>query len=101
MLAKQSWQILRQLNSLLPKMFQGKYFKTENFLNVGLGHNPSYAWRSILRGRSLFEKGYRWNVGNIQLIQVSSNPWILGREIVDLFGCSTPSKAKCDVSFCR
>lgn len=94
MLAKQSWQILRQLNSLLPKMLQGKYFKTENFLNVDLGHNPSYAWRSILRGRSLFEKGYRWNVGNIQLIEVSSDPWIPGREIVDLFGCLNAFKGE-------
>lgn len=71
MLAKQSWQIIRRPNSLLTQVLRGKYFKTENFLSAGLGHNASYAWRSILWGRSLFEKGYRWRVGNGQFIQVT------------------------------
>lgn len=77
MLAKQSWRILRHLDSLLAKtLIRGKYFKTGSFLQAKLGARPSYAWRSILWGRDLFKKGYRWKVGNGFSINLSSDPWL-------------------------
>lgn len=77
MLAKQCWRILRYPNSLLAKVLRGKYFKTGSFLKAKLGSKPSYAWRSILWGRELFEKGYRWRVGIDHSISINSVPWIL------------------------
>lgn len=68
MLAKQSWRIIKRPNNLLTKVLRGKYFKTGNFLNASISNKPSYAWRSILWGRYLFEKGNRWRVGNGQII---------------------------------
>lgn len=58
MLSKQSWRIIRNPDSLLAKVLRGRYFKTRNFLNAPLGHNPSYTWRSIVWGQELFKKGY-------------------------------------------
>ncbi|XP_075504380.1 uncharacterized protein LOC142541806 [Primulina tabacum] len=32
------------------------------FREPGLGHNPSYVWRSLLWGRELLKKGMRWRI---------------------------------------
>lgn len=51
MLAKLSWHIVRNLNSLMTKMVKGKYFENGDFLDAPLGSNPSLTWRSIIWGR--------------------------------------------------
>lgn len=74
MLAKQSWRLIRNPNSLLFKVLRGKYFKDGNFLKAPRGRNPSLTWRSICWGRELFSEGYKWKVGNDQYIDIVSNP---------------------------
>ncbi|XP_022145149.1 uncharacterized protein LOC111014663 [Momordica charantia] len=76
MLAKQSWRILRHPTSPLVKTLRGKYFRTGSFLKAKLGNSPSYAWRSILWERELFEKGYQWRVGNGYSISIGLDSWI-------------------------
>lgn len=80
MLAKQSWRILRNSNSLLVKILRGRYFNDRCFLKAKLGNNPSLTWRSICRGRDLFLKGYRWKVGIGNMITIYKDPWINRRE---------------------
>lgn len=75
-LAKQSWRIIHYPESLLAKVLRGRYFKIDNFLKVGLGHNPSYTWRSIIWGRDLFAKGYGWRIGNGFNVDAVKDPWI-------------------------
>lgn len=76
MFAKQSWRIIRNPDSLLSKILRGKYFKDENFLEGPIGNSPFMAWRSICWGRDLFAKGFRWRVGNGNLITIDKDPWI-------------------------
>jgi len=45
-------------------------------LNVNLGHNPSYTWRSLWSTQSLLSLGYRWKIGDGSNINVWSMPWI-------------------------
>ncbi|KAL8489045.1 hypothetical protein ACS0TY_025087 [Phlomoides rotata] len=47
MLGKVGWKCFSNLNALITRIFKAKYFHRGNFLNVGVGHSPSYAWRSI------------------------------------------------------
>lgn len=76
MLSKQSWKIIKNPGSLLVKVLRGRYFKGNVFLKAPLGNNPSLVWRSILWGRDLFIKGYRWRVGDGRHIVIAEEPWI-------------------------
>lgn len=74
MLAKQSWRLIRNPDSLLFKVLRGRYFRNESFLKAPIGSNPSLAWRSIVWGRDLFIKGYCWKVGNDSYIYIDQDP---------------------------
>lgn len=76
MLAKQSWRIVRNPESLLYKVLKGRYFRDEDFFNAQIGSNSSQTWRSIVWGRELFKAGYRWRVGNGRHIYISQDPWL-------------------------
>jgi hypothetical protein len=43
--------------SLVVKIISAKYFHWGSFMSTKLGNRPSYAWRSILAGRELFQEG--------------------------------------------
>ena len=36
----------------------------------------SYAWRSILKGRDILQRGARWRVGNGEKIRIWQNHWL-------------------------
>ncbi|XP_021807498.1 uncharacterized protein LOC110751358 [Prunus avium] len=52
LLAKQSWRILLNPNSLWVKILKGRYFPDCGFLHVELGSRPSWIWSSLLEGRN-------------------------------------------------
>ena len=74
MLGKQCWRLLTKEHSLLYKVFKAKYFRYESFLSTGVGNNPSWAWRSLLEGRKVIEKGTKWQVGKRSQIAIKSDP---------------------------
>lgn len=70
LMAKQRWRLLQLPNSLVSKVLQARYYRNSNFLSAGVGSNPSFIWRSILWGREVIKKGFRWRVGNGKRISV-------------------------------
>ena len=50
MLAKQSWRLLRNPNSLCAKILKAKYFREVDVLRAKPREGMSYTWRSILKG---------------------------------------------------
>lgn len=77
LLAKQSWRILSNPDSLVAKTFKATYFPMTDFLTAPLGNNPSYIWKSIWATRDVLLKRSCWRVGKRDLIRVKEDAWIL------------------------
>ncbi|XP_033146231.1 uncharacterized protein LOC103863321 [Brassica rapa] len=77
LLAKQAWKLLNEPDSLLARVYKGRYYANKDFLECGKGYRPSYAWRSILFGRELLVKGLIKSIGNGRSTSVWSENWIM------------------------
>ena len=62
--------------SLFYEVFKSKYFRYGSLLNATIGNNSSWAWRSLLEGRKVIEKGAKWQVGKGDKIDIHSDPWV-------------------------
>ena len=57
-------------------MFSAKYFPNGCVLDAPIHPKCSYAWRSILQGRDVINKGAIWRVGNGELIDIWRHRWL-------------------------
>lgn len=76
MLVKQVWKFIQCPEALVSKVFKARYFPHNDLLDVVLGSNPSYTWRSQLSSQSLLKEGTRWCIGSGEFINVCSTPWV-------------------------
>ncbi|XP_010484878.1 PREDICTED: uncharacterized protein LOC104763170 [Camelina sativa] len=76
LLAKQGWRLLDSPNSLVTRVYKAKYFENVPFFEARIGYKPSYAWRSIMFGRELLEKGVMKSIGNGQDTRVWLDKWV-------------------------
>lgn len=76
LLAKQVWRIILSPNSLMERILKAHYFRNVDIMNVGLGNNPSFIWKSLLWSQELLKKLLCWRVGNRQDINAFSDSWI-------------------------
>ena len=64
LLAKQAWCLLHNQNSLFYKVFKAWFFPNSTIMGAKDSRIGSYAWRSILVGRDVIQRGARWRVGD-------------------------------------
>ena len=64
LLAKQSWRLLTNPNSLCGRVVKGKYFHNCDFMNARKKRNSSHVWRAILHGRLALKVGIIKRVGD-------------------------------------
>ena len=55
LLAKQTWRLLKNPNSLLSRVFKAKFFPNCSIIEAKDSRSASYAWRSILKGRDVIQ----------------------------------------------
>lgn len=58
LLAKPSWMIHHNPESLFARVLLGKYFHASAFLNCSSPSSASHEWRRILIGRDILRKGF-------------------------------------------
>ena len=75
LLAKQCWRLVNQPDCLVARFIASRYHPHGDFMSVELGARPSYAWRSLLFGRELMEKGLRREIGNGHNTRVWLDKW--------------------------
>ena len=73
LLAKQAWRLLHNKTSLFYKVFNARFFPNMEALDTRMG---SYAWKSILIGRDVIQRGSRWRVGNGEKINIWQHRWL-------------------------
>jgi hypothetical protein len=76
MVAKQGWHFITKPNSLVAKVYKARYFPNSSFFASKIGHNPSYAWRSIWNSRHVLMNGCRWKIGDGTKINIMNEPWL-------------------------
>lgn len=76
LLAKQVWRIWSQLECLVAKIMEAKYFPGGTILEASVGRRPSYAWRSIIGSRNIVKEGLVWQVGNGKQVRIWNDSWI-------------------------
>lgn len=76
LLGKHCWRMLSGGNSLLESVLRSRYYPRGEFVNAGIGYQPSYAWRSILSVREKILQGCRWIVGNGDSIDLWKDRWL-------------------------
>lgn len=78
LLAKQIWSIIHNPNSLMAKVLKAKYFRNHDIMEVKMGTQASYVWRSLMWSRELIRKGLCWRVGDGKSISIKTDAWIPG-----------------------
>ena len=76
LLAKQVWRLIHNKSSLLYRVLQVKYFPNSSILDIRCSHRASFAWRSILKSRSVIQKGARWRIGRGTSVSIWRDKWI-------------------------
>ncbi|KAL4602466.1 hypothetical protein ACB092_10G054400 [Castanea dentata] len=76
MLAKLSWRLLHDDNSLFFRVFKARFFSNGTILDAKDFASASYAWKSILKGRELILKGALWRVGDGKQIKIWRDNWL-------------------------
>jgi hypothetical protein len=76
LLARQSWRILQQPNSLSARILKAVYFPSSSILEAGLGSHPLQIWRSILDGREVMVQGLIRRIGDGSTTNIWLDNWL-------------------------
>uniref|UniRef100_A0A7N2MU32 Reverse transcriptase domain-containing protein n=1 Tax=Quercus lobata TaxID=97700 RepID=A0A7N2MU32_QUELO len=76
LLAKQAWRLLHNKTSLFYKVFKARFFPNTTIMEAVDSRMGSYAWKSILRGRDVIQRGATWRVGNGEKINIWQQRWL-------------------------
>ena len=60
LLAKHGWRFQTNPFSLFYRVYKENNFLSYEFVEAGMGCQPSYAWRSIMAAQPLVRHGMRW-----------------------------------------
>jgi hypothetical protein len=80
MLAKQTWRLVTNPNSLCAQVLRAEYYPDGNILNAGPKGGSSFTWQSIVAGIQTFKRGHILRMGNGRSIKIWKDRWVPGME---------------------
>jgi ribonuclease HI len=98
LLGKQCWRLITNEESLMSRVFKGKYFPRSNFLEANVGYQPSYVWRSMICAKEVMELGARWVIGDGKQVKIWSDSWLPEQSKLKVW--STPLNEVIDAKVC-
>jgi hypothetical protein len=76
MLAKQSWRLLSNPDSLCARVLRAKYYPDGNLLKAGPKKGSSFTWQSIVAGLQTFKRGHIWRIGDGTKVKIWEDHWV-------------------------
>ncbi|XP_074378696.1 uncharacterized protein LOC141720247 [Apium graveolens] len=76
MLAKQACRLINKTNPLVTNSMKARYYADTDFLDAGLGANPSFMWRSIMAAQGVVKQNCRRKIGDGRSTRVWQIPWL-------------------------
>ncbi|KHN04830.1 Putative mitochondrial protein, partial [Glycine soja] len=76
MLGNQGWMFLSNTKTMVSRIFKDKYFPRRDFLDVVVGHIPSYVWCSIYASQILLKEELRRSTGSGANLCAWGEPWL-------------------------
>ena len=76
LLAKKTWRLLHNKNSLFYKVFKARFFPNCSIMEVKDSSSGSYAWWNILKGRDVIQKGAHWRIENGKNLKIWQHQWL-------------------------
>ena len=76
LLAKQTWRLLHDMSSLFYRVFKAKYFPNTSVMEAKILANCSYAWKSIMKGRTVIKRGAKWRIGSGRSVHIWGENWL-------------------------
>ena len=76
LLAKQSWHLIDNPDSVCAIILRAKYFPEGDLMNAILKKGSSFTWQSIMAGVDSLRNGYIWRVENGKNIDIWGDAWI-------------------------
>lgn len=68
--------MMNQPDNLAARFLKSRYYPQGNFLSATLGNMPPFAWRSLIFGRELLNKGFKKEIGNGGDTTVWLDKWV-------------------------
>ena len=76
LLAKHSWRLLKNPQSLCANILKAIYYPNGTILSAELGTKPSQVWRAILEGRDVLNQGLIRRIGNGNTTLIWEHNWL-------------------------
>jgi hypothetical protein len=61
-LGKQAWKFISNPNLLMNRLLKAKDFTLNDYVSVGLGHNPSYVWCELWSVKDVLRCEFKWSI---------------------------------------